>query len=389
MSLKADEIQADEAGAITRSSILDAIYPIMNETLVAQRLLTIGLDDIRLTEEDGATTPIQNLSHGLAITVAALLPNASIENDSKLRRGRRQWQEQLLRQQNNWPDIGAVTDSTYILCADHKPNEYGLPSQLYTNHQLEGLCTWSDFELILSQLLKTVSPVASPAWVDSKSALHESLVTIIAETFKNTHDHARQEVGGAEVATSVRGLYARFYPLNQIAAYPQTDSVSTPAERYANSFFPQSISKGIRVQTVPSVNGILEISIFDSGPGIAAKWLGKDVAEISPREQYEAVLECFRKGKTSTSGTGRGFGLAKVLSSISALKGLISVRTNCIHVYRQFHTSGEIGWEENLDGSRTPKEQFFDWTKGWSPSPSKFKNSRGTVVSFLIPMGAA
>lgn len=389
MSLSADELKSNEERAIARSFVLDAIRPIMNEALVAQRLLTLGFNGIELKESDGGPTPIHSLSNGLATTVAAFLPSTLIQGDPKTKRARRQWQEQLLRQQASWPDIGAVKNSAYILCADHKPNEYGLPSQLYTNHQLEGLATWSDFESILSQLLRTVSPVASPAWINSKSSLHESLVTLIAETFKNTHDHARQEVSGAEVETSIRGLYVRFYPLDEIANYPLSDKASSPAERFVKSFLPHSVAKGVRVQSAPSVNGVLEISILDSGPGMAAKWLGKDVTETPPKEQYEAVLQCFRKGKTSTGGIGRGFGLAKVLSSIDALKGLISIRTNCIHVYRQFRTSAEVGWEEHSDGSRSPKEQMFDWKKGWSPVPSKFENSRGTVVSFLIPMGAA
>lgn len=389
MSRNPENLKVDNEHAIERLFVLDAIRPIMNEALVAQRLLTVGYVGIELKEKDGAPTPVRSLADGLATTVAVLLPTASVQTDPKIRRSRRQLQEQLLRQQASWPDIGAIKNSAHILCADHKPNEYGLPSKLYTNHQLEGLATWSDFESVILQLLKTVSPVAAPAWVNSQHALQESLITLVAETFKNTHDHARHEVNGAEVETSIRGLYARFYPLNEIANYPASDEASSPAERFTRSFLPQPAAKAGRGKPEPTVDGILEISILDSGPGMAAKWLGKDVTEVSPKEQYEAVLQCFKKGKTSTSGIGRGFGLAKVLSSIDALKGLISVRTNSIHVYRQFRTSGEVGWEENLDGSRTPKEQLFDWRKGWSPTPSKFESSRGTVVSFLIPMGAA
>lgn len=389
MPISADDLNTDEKKNMKRSALLDAIHPIMNEALVAQRLLTIGLNGLNLVEGDGTQTPIQSLSSGLATSVASLLPPLSSQLDSKERRTRRKWQESLLRQQKNWPDMASVNSSAFLLCADHRPSEYGLPDQLYINHQLDGLATWKDFETLLSQVMKTVSPVLSPAWVSSQMALREALVTLVWETFKNTHDHARHEVNGAEVETSIRALYAHFYPVEEIANHRDSEGAASPAEHYLKSFSTRVVPKGVRTQPAPAVTGILEISIMDSGPGMAAKWLGRSVDDASPQEQYEAILQCFQKGKTTTGGIGRGFGLAKVLTSIDALKGLISVRTNGIHVYRQFRTSAGVGWEEQLDGTRSPKEQLFDWRKGWSPTPSKFENTRGTVVSFLIPMGAA
>ena len=93
MPISADDLNTDEKRTLGRSVLLDAIRPIMNEALVAQRLLTIGTTGLNLVEDDGTQTPIQSLSSGLATSVAALLPPMASQSDSKERRSRRLWQE--------------------------------------------------------------------------------------------------------------------------------------------------------------------------------------------------------------------------------------------------------------------------------------------------------
>lgn len=386
----ADESIPEPPLVISRLQIEEAGQRVLGEPLTAQRIVTASR--LGLTLADDGETSGGNLfgwGHNLPSAVAVLMPPAATVTESSVKRARRKLQEQLLTAQSNWPDLASVRDSAFLLCADHKPPEYGLPDQLYLQHRPDGLLPWTGVHELLDQLMKAVSPAVAPTWIEARSALREALATIFAETFKNTHDHAREDIDGSDLETSVRAIYARYYPLqavlNNIASVP-ADGV-TQAERYVRSFAPRTVKPGVRAPDLPAVSGFLELSILDSGPGMAARWLRRPVHDLDPRLQLEAVLQCFGKGRTTTTSPGRGFGLWKVLNSLIGLRGFISVRTNGIHAFRQFGYTAATGQEELPGGQRVPKEQLYDWKRGLSTTPSDYPHVRGTVISFLLPMG--
>ncbi len=373
-----------------RQQIEETSKRVIGEPLTAQRILTASRFGLRLADGGDSTGGIlSEWGHSLPSAVAVLMPLAASITDSTVKRARRKFQEQLLANQSNWPDLASVSDSTFLLCADHKPPEYGLPEQLYLQHNPDGLLPWAGVHELVNQLIKAVSPAVAPTWIEAQSALRESLATIFAETFKNTHDHAREDTDGSDLETSVRAVYARYYPmqvvLNNIASVP-VDGI-TQAERYVRSFAPRTVKPGVRTPDLPTVSGFLELSVLDSGPGMAAKWLRKPVHDLDQRQQLDAVLQCFGKGRTTTTSPGRGFGLWKVLNSLSALHGFISVRTNGIHAFRQFGYAAATGREELPGGQIVQKELLYDWKRGFSTTPSEYPHVRGTVISFLLPMG--
>ncbi|MBA1361482.1 hypothetical protein ACS0X5_15545 [Burkholderia gladioli] len=369
--------------------LLAASAPPLAETLVAQRVVTVGQSGLVLS--DAVDEPsLRKWGPFLPSAVATLQPLPH-DADARSRRERRKFQEVLLQEQSRWPDLASLRSTTFLLCADHKPPEYGLPRQLYTRHTPESLISRASFGPLLDRLISVVSPTEAPTWKHGGPQLREALTTIIFETFKNTHDHARSEANGAEVQTSVRGIYARFYTIRDIelGRVSQHRGLVTPAERYLASFIRRDPKPGLRVQPRPKVAGFLEISVVDSGPGMAARWLGSPDIETNRSKQLEAVLSCFQKGKTTTGSDGRGFGLWKVLMSLEQLHGFISVRTNAIHAYRQFGYTFDLSPVELAGGTRVPRETLLDWQKGLSTFPSEYPMVKGTVVSFLIPMGEA
>lgn len=354
-----------------------------------QRVVTAGQSGLALSGAEDESS-LRKWGPFLPSAVATLQPLPA-SADSKSRRERRKYQEVLLQEQSRWPDLASPRNTTFLLCADHKPPEYGLPRQLYVRQSPESLISRESFGPLLDRLISVVSPTEAPTWERSGPILREALTTIIFETFKNTHDHARSEANGSEVQTSVRGIYARFYAMRDIESGPLSQHLvtATPAERYLASFIQRDAKPGLRVQPRPVVAGFLEISVVDSGPGMAARWLGSPHIETGRKKQLEAVLNCFQKGKTTTGADGRGFGLWKVLMSLEQLHGFIGVRTNAIHAYRQFGYSFDLPSAEMASGARVPKETLLDWQKGLSAFPSEYPMVKGTVVSFLIPMGEA
>ena len=367
---------------------------VLSEPLVAQRLITAGQGGLLLadrTEAISAAIPIWG--NGLATAVATLIPSPEEgrDSDQKIRRDRRRLQEQFLSSQSKWPDLGSIGKTAFLICADHKPPEYGLPRQLYPQHLHASLVDRSSFSLLLDQLIAAVSPETRLVWEDARTALREGLTTIVYETFKNTHDHARTEFNGADVRTSIRGLFAKFYAIEELGEgnpVGETD-YQTPPETYMRNLFPRQSAPGLRAKAIPTIRGFLELSVLDSGPGMAARWKGVAGDTMNPSEQLDMVLNCIRKGQSSTGSNGRGYGLWRVLQALEQLRGFMSIRTNAVHAFRQFAHTIDIGKSELPGGLFVPKERLLDWKRGVSTSPSSYPGVKGTVVSFLLPVGRA
>lgn len=376
------------SAAISVDDIETFTAKLLGDVLVAQRLISVG--ELKLTGESAQTiSPTMGWGHTLASLVAILLSGTIATSTPQARRTMRRFQEQLLRAQSVWPDLAATSDKAFLVCADHQPAEFGLPKLLYPSHDPEVLLSQSGFGAFIGKLINVVSPVPGPTWMSSRAGLREALTTILAETFKNTHDHARLDIDQSDIARSVRGIFARYASLQQIEALVSAaePEALTPAQRYARHFIPRKVSKGVRLPDAPKVDGVLELSVFDSGPGMAAKWLRRSVVGVPIQEQLDAVKACFTKGQTSTATHGRGYGLAKVLLRLKDLHGFIGIRTNQIHVYRQFEFMAGLAHQELSDGTRVPKEVLFDWKRHLTQSPTQLTPVKGTVITFLLPMG--
>lgn len=373
---------------ISLESIEKFTTNLLGDVLVAQRLISVG--ELEITDESSqSTSPTMGWGHTLASFVAVLMSGALTSSTPQARRTMRRFQEQLLRTQSGWPDLASVSNKTFLVCADHQPAEFGLPKHLYPSQDPEALLSQSDFGALIEKIINVVSPVSNPTWMSSKTGLREALTTILAETFKNTHDHARRDVDQSDITPSARGIFAQYTSIQQIEAHATTakSETLTPAQRYARYFIPRKAPKGVRFLEAPKVEGVLELSVFDSGPGMAAQWLRRSVIDVPINEQFEAVMACFGKGQTSTTTQGRGYGLAKVLMRLRDLHGFVSVRTNHLHIYRQFEYMSSLAYKELSDGTKVPKEVLFDWKNPHSKSVSQLTPVKGTVVTFLLPMG--
>lgn len=80
----------------------------------------------------------------------------------------------------------------------------------------------------------------------------------------------------------------------------------------------------------------IELSVVDSGPGLARRWLAgrpkdkkliDDVNKISLQEEEDALVECFRKWRTTSGNTLRGIGLFSVARLLRRRNGFMRLRT--------------------------------------------------------------
>lgn len=324
---------------------------------------------------------LKSISNSTPGVILAILPNGKIQNTS--RRSTAVFREKFFSNQQHWPDL-AISESSAILCLDsYIP---GLPKQLYPKEGLDQLTDWDGFRKVIDGLIKSVASESDVKGKINDRADHIS--TIILELFKNTHDHARLSSDGKIISGSVRGLYSRFYPIEKLKSTISAKQKASlnQAERYVELLMQPSLQSKLNTSK-RDLTGFLELSIFDSGPGLAAKWLGRDVANDNPQEQLNAVMECFGKGRSSLASSVRGFGLWKVLEELKQLKGMIRVRTNRVHALRQYAMLEDRFRDIHTDGYSSPQVVMLDWRRGLTQKLSEYPTVEGTLISVLLPLG--
>lgn len=348
--------------------------------------------------ERGPTEPpleaLRRISDTLPGLIVGLLPDKSIKDVT--RQGLARFRDSYFRTQLRWPDL-AVHANACLICVDTLPPNIALPPLLYPDREAFSVAKRDHFSVVTDKL---ISAVAQEQNIRGAINIHrDRLTTILHELFKNTHDHARTGTDRRLLPVSIRGLYSRFYPAQRIRETLQLDAIGplgdrsfsetfNQAERYAAHFL-QSRSlraEGVRQKTPSTFAGLLELSVFDTGPGLAATYLKEKLASASVQEQFDAVIGCFQTGKSSTNDETRGYGLWKVLRDLRAMKGFIRVRTNRINAYRDFARFEDM-WI-NRESIVAPEERLLDWKRGLTSKIGEgYPDVQGASISILIPLG--
>lgn len=229
-----------------------------------------------------------------------------------------------------------------------------------------------------------------PVWFNHLN--DPSIPTILHELFKNTHDHARTWWDGSEPSFSLRGISCAYYAVDQFHHLVKVGEkkVVDPASAYIRELIDVEAArlKKLRVLQSSKIRGFLELSIFDSGPGLVGRATGKDASNFSPRQQLDIVRECLRKGYSSTENETRGYGLSKVIARLRQSRGFLRIRTNSVNGFRSFARFGDLGVSENTE-SESAADRLMDWRTLYSPRQTDYRALRGTVVTLIVPMGDA
>ena len=255
-----------------------------------------------------------------------------------------------------------------VVCADHLGRS--APTLLYRRTR-DGEAELRDapaFDELARQIAKTVIPEALadvlPAHFTSSmgAALHE--------LFRNTEEHARVDARGHRLTRSIRAIQARRH---DILPHALTDIVSQsqPLAAYVGRLVPpRETSKQVR---------LLEFSILDSGPGLAAALArstrpGSDATTISLEDEQELVLECFRKHASSKRESNAGLGLSNVVDILRSNDGFLRVRTGRQALF------ADLGLEQGASFETPP------CLRRWSTDRADAPPVAGTLVTLLVPL---
>jgi hypothetical protein len=261
-----------------------------------------------------------------------------------------------------------------LICLDNA-QYLGKPSALYDpNGEVQVPYA---FENLANALWENIVP--DVRFANKSREILPDLGVLLHELFLNTHDHACTDLNGDKYRRSTRGIITRYHYIR-----PDTfDDLSlghVPIAQYLRAWHPD-FPEARHAQFV-------EVSVFDSGPGLAAVWLVRrqkytpaKAAAVSIQEEYEAVSSCLQKGQTSKENRLRGNGLYRVLRILKQHAGLMRLRTGRLSLVCGF--PGQTAQEPlELNGA-----QMVDAITGKPPKEDRAR-AEGAVLTILIPLNA-
>ena len=230
----------------------------------------------------------------------------------------------------------------FLCCFSGAKNEYLAP--LYISQQ--SLRQRIDFENLFEMILEKIGVNFSQT-----ESLH-AIYGLAYELFENTHDHARTD----EIGTD----YSWEYP--NVRALLIRQIKSTAMREHRDHFFGDAsgfLSTYKQILDEPSSKSaqFVELSVFDSGPGMISRWTHSQESsqtghDLTAAEEKEIVSHLFMPGVTTKRlADGSGFGLRNVIDDLASLQAYLRIRTGRICLAQRFKPDSNefrpLNWNKN------------------------------------------
>ena len=216
----------------------------------------------------------------------------------------------------------------------------------------------------LKSTIRGLAMRAAPSSTDLDEGTLSSLATLTHELFENTQDHAIADERGQ--------VYRRHVELLNVGWITSSEE-DAKGDFYGNETLREYWEAISSCQTGRDRVSGLCFNFLDSGPGMAARLLGKPLFQMTEKEEASALRQCLRMHVTSKSNHATGLGLNAVLSEIAQAAGFVRIRSGRQAIFKCF-LPGESSQVQNLD--------FENW---FGPDRGLLRVA-GTLVSIFIPL---
>ncbi|MBB3176946.1 hypothetical protein [Variovorax sp. Sphag1AA] len=210
----------------------------------------------------------------------------------------------------------------------------------------------SEFKSILSRMLEACSAGASRVLTDVQI---EVLAQLVHQLFKNADVHTISDAEGRLYDAGIRGIQVREVVIADDAAF--TDFVS--GDRALHAYLTKLSRRGLVRE--PGAHGqesklkkwqastFVEISVFDTGPGLALRWLADRegitrYSQVDLEQELQAVKECFQLHASTHSAAMKGDGLPIALRAMKELRAFMFLRTGRLALYQDFSSQEHTGF---------------------------------------------
>ena len=360
-----DVLAAGGAGAPLRIATKSHGHAAGGEAAVAQAVITwaqaADRAELRTYAKDSGDSQIGDLPRRLVgLTAALVCDEAATASGLPIGPSLRRSALERLEILQGWrPRDGSRGPQIEILCADHLSKS--CPVTLYEprREDVQSVRPAKAFKDLAKVLLGTV--MTSGMVGTMPQGLPDAIGDALYELFRNTHQHALTDVRGDHLRRSVRGIHARRHSLDPAVLSEMLEG-SPPLHQYSTRRRARAGRRHVE---------LVEFSVFDSGPGMAARWLGRETPDR--QEELQAVTECFERHGSSQSNRGRGIGLPIVIAALRERNGFLRLRTGRQSLY------ADLGEEADAPFGKSPT------LRAW-PGGRPVARASGTLMTFLLPV---
>lgn len=214
---------------------------------------------------------------------------------------------------------GMTTD---VICADHLGRKS--PTLLFRRLETGNseIRQSTEFRSIARRLVALILPSVYASWLLPNE--YEAIGQLIYEMFKNTEDHALFGHDGKLLDISFRGVTVRHQMVSPKDLLRRVGDMKGLLDFCARTRPPYPGAENLQ---------FIEISVFDSGPGYAARLRRKDVSTMTVNEEFDAVFDCFHKNLKEKGDPRFGQGLPIVVELLKRHRGFVRLRTGRLSLY--------------------------------------------------------
>lgn len=251
-----------------------------------------------------------------------------------------------------------------MFAVDHSIKKYAFPLCFYSPEGSNTLRQSAFYTKLLNRILE----LAPPNSMINEEEIND-LGQMIFELIENTEQHGKHEFDTGKSKKSVRGLVIDYKLINRDQSSVSIGGDDSPITDYLESIRANN-------RTVH----LLEISVFDSGAGIAKTLEDGSVDFLNVADEVNVVKKSFVKGITSKADSeGYGRGLFNVRNILAGKYGYISIRTGKVGLYRDFKT-------QPLTENEGSSLSLYDEEKRSNSEFSELAPAEGLAYSILVPL---
>ena len=203
-----------------------------------------------------------------------------------------------------------------------------------------------------------------------KKSLHRgglpALGSVLAELIANADQHSVTDVHGVKYKKGLRGTSVKSGRIKK----EDIHLVSDKEPQFALFVMRNMLKDADFLE-------FIEISVIDSGPGLARRWLSSKqgapveaLNDLPLAVELEATLECFKKHVTTKDSVTSGMGLHNAVQALNKLKAYVRLRTGRVCLYQAFQGQDQV-------------VEFNP--KNWS-GDRELVAAEGTVFTICIPV---
>jgi hypothetical protein len=203
----------------------------------------------------------------------------------------------------------------FLSCFAGAKNEFLLP--FYSRGTRDSLRGREEFSRLTEQLIDACAPTA----LRQLPSRHiKALSLLVYELFRNTDEHAQDDINGTPYRRNARGILVKHitYSGESLSANATGQDINQ------NMFMLRTLS-----------------NVFDTGPGLARRWLSKtkpdlDMKDLSVEEEVALVKACFTQHATTKDNYESGHGLDLVVNCLHELNAFLRLRTGRVCLVQDF-----------------------------------------------------